>query len=167
MKSGSDGDHFVFSTVTSEANFLGATLLFDNNNDDCNRGSPSKPESVHSLESRPSNLNKHHMWRNTANPNKHTHNRSNSFIRDQYKLEYAFSRRKEKPTGHLQGSNLWLWNKAFQNPHSPRVISEKQMLCQKKPWLRTHQVDLCMCIFIYIMIKTSLHGGHSLSTLKL
>lgn len=38
MKLGSDGDHFLFPTVTSEANFLGAMLFFDNNNDDCNWG---------------------------------------------------------------------------------------------------------------------------------
>lgn len=37
----------------------------------------------------------------------------------------------------------------------------------KKSWLVTQHIDLYMYIFIYIMIKISLHEGHSLPTLKL
>lgn len=37
----------------------------------------------------------------------------------------------------------------------------------KKSWSMTQHIDISMHIFIYIMIKTSLHEGHSLSILKL
>lgn len=37
----------------------------------------------------------------------------------------------------------------------------------KKSWLVAQHIDLYMYIFIYLMIKISLHEGHSLSTLKL
>lgn len=62
MNLGNHGDHFTFSTFTSKANLLEATLLFENNNDDNHVGIAVKTRKCTFFRvKRPSNLNKHHI----------------------------------------------------------------------------------------------------------
>lgn len=54
-------DHFTYPIFTSKANFLDATLLFDNNDDD-NTGTAVKTRELTFFRvKRSSNLNKHHI----------------------------------------------------------------------------------------------------------
>lgn len=85
-------------TSTSKANSLGASLLFDDGGGDYDMKVTVKTREGAFLNvKRPSNLNRHHRERNIANSNKQTHKKINSFVRDQYSFEYAFSR-KHEPT---------------------------------------------------------------------